>query len=329
MEICDVPGDSATEIAWFAGAFRAIVASIGNVVFGKKEQVTHAVTCLFAGGHLLIDDVPGVGKTSLARGIAQSIDGTCRRLQFTPDMLPSDITGVTIYHQRRQEFEFHPGPVFSNVVICDEINRASPKTQAALLEVMEESNVSVDGITHPVPLPFMVVATQNPVDLDGTYALPEAQLDRFLLRLHLGYPDEDTEIGILTGGSPGLDERRVSCVLTGEEVSAMIRVARRVHATEEIRRYTVRLVAATRSRADVRLGASPRGSIALLRAAQVRAAASGREFVIPEDIQALAIPVLAHRIMLSPEAELAALKAADIVEDLLRSVPVPRSVARR
>jgi MoxR-like ATPase len=328
MELYDGADGSAADIEWFAGAFRAIVASIGNVVAGKTEQITQAVTCLLAGGHLLIEDVPGVGKTSLARCIAESIDGTCRRLQFTPDLLPSDITGVTIYHQRRQEFEFHPGPVFSNIVICDEINRASPKTQAALLEVMGESHVSVDGITHPVPFPFMVVATQNPVDLDGTYALPEAQLDRFLLCIHLGYPDEDTEMGILTGAAPDSHQRRVSRVLTGEEVSTMMRVGSRVQATEEIRRYAVRLVAATRSRADVRLGASPRGSIALLRAAQVRAAACGREFAIPEDIQALAIPVLAHRIMLSLDAELADLKAIDIVEDLLRSVPVPRSVAR-
>jgi MoxR-like ATPase len=329
VEIYDGPGDSATDIAWFAEAFREMVVSIGNVVAGKTEQITNAVICLFAGGHLLIEDIPGVGKTSLARGIAESIDGTCRRLQFTPDLLPSDITGVTIYHQRRQEFEFHPGPVFSNVVICDEINRASPKTQAALLEVMEESRVSVDGVTYPVPLPFMVVATQNPIDLDGTYALPEAQLDRFLLRLRLGYPDEDTEMSILTGGTPSSRQRHVSRVLTGKEVSAMIRVGSQVRATEEIRRYAVRLVAATRNRPDVRLGASPRGSIALLRAAQMRAAAWGREFVIPEDIQELAIPVLAHRIMLSPEAELSGLDDISIVMDLLRSVPVPRSVARQ
>jgi len=328
VENYDGAGGSTSDITRFAGTFRAIVDSIGRVVVGKEEQITHAVTCFFAGGHLLIEDIPGVGKTSVARGIAEAIGGTCRRLQFTPDLLPSDITGVTIYHQDRQDFVFHQGPVFSNIVICDEINRASPKTQAALLEVMEESRVSVDGVSHPVPQPFMVVATQNPVDLDGTYALPEAQLDRFQLRIHLGYPDEETEMHILAGGAAGSYQRQVSRVVSSEEVATMMSISGQVQAADEVRRYIVRLVAATRHRSDIRLGASPRGSIALLRTAQVRAAASGRMFVTPEDIQALAVPVLAHRVMLAPEAELADLKATEVVGELLRSVPTPRPAAR-
>lgn len=319
---------AAPGVSQFAAAFGVLRQNIENVIVGKANQIAQALTCLFAGGHLLVEDVPGVGKTSLARCIADSIDATCRRIQFTPDLLPSDITGVTIYRQELQEFEFRPGPVFANLVICDEINRASPKTQAALLEVMEEHRVSADGVTHSVPSPFMVMATQNPIDLDGTYPLPEAQLDRFLLRLRIGYPDEDAEMEILRKGSASHRGKSISPVLTTNEVQAMSGLTARVHASDGIRRYIVRLVAATRRHADVQLGASPRGGLALLRVSQVRAASEGRDFVAPEDVQALAIPVLAHRMVLSADAELRDAAVVEILQGLLRSVPVPRSPAR-
>jgi MoxR-like ATPase len=323
----DDQGRVAPGITSFASAFAELSQNIEKVVLGKPDQVAQALICLLAGGHLLVEDVPGVGKTSLARCIAGSVDGTCRRIQFTPDLLPSDITGVTIYRQQLQDFEFRPGPVFANLVICDEINRASPKTQAALLEVMEEHQVSADGVTYPVPSPFMVVATQNPIDLDGTYPLPEAQVDRFLLRLSMGYPDEDTELDILRAGSPSLRAQTVSPVLTRSDILAMMETAAQAYVSDEIRRYIVRVVAATRKRADVHLGASPRGSLALLRASQVRAASQGRDFVIPEDVQGLAVPVLAHRLVLSSGADLRA-AADEAIQDLLCSIPVPRSRAR-
>lgn len=313
----------------FAAAFDALRKNVERVVVGKADQVAQALTCLLAGGHLLVEDVPGVGKTSVARAIADSIEGTCRRIQFTPDLLPSDITGVTIYHQRLQEFEFRRGPVFANIVICDEINRASPKTQAALLEVMEEQQVSADGLTYSVPSPFMVVATQNPVDMDGTYPLPEAQLDRFMLRLRIGYPDEDAEVEILRRGKSTRSIANCSPVLSEHDFLAMMETSSQVHVSDSVRRYIVRLVTATRAHGDVLLGASPRGSLALSQAAQVRAAAEARDFVAPEDVQALAVPVLAHRLVLSFDAEQRANADAETIQDLLQAVPTPRSPARR
>jgi MoxR-like ATPase len=321
--------DDEPDVTSIATTFRSLVNNIEQVLLGKTEPVSLALTCLVAGGHLLVEDVPGVGKTSLARCMAASIDGTARRIQFTPDLLPSDIVGVTIYDQQLQRFRFHEGPVFTNIVICDEINRASPKTQSALLEVMEEHRVSVDGISHPVPSPFMVVATQNPVDLDGTYALPEAQLDRFLMRLRIGYPDETTELRVMDNGQVSRGDTDIAAVLKGEDIHAMTSLAAQVRAVDDVRRYIVRLVAATRGHQDVRLGVSPRGSIALLRVSQVRAAAQGRNYVIPEDVQALAVPVLAHRIVLSTDAEMRELNAEQIVTELLDSTPVPRSIRRR
>jgi MoxR-like ATPase len=315
--------------ASFAAAFGALSHNVENVVVGKAEQIAQALTCLLAGGHLLVEDVPGVGKTSLARCISESIAGACRRIQFTPDLLPSDITGVTLYHQKLQEFEFRRGPVFANIVICDEINRASPKTQAALLEVMEEHRVSVDGVTHPVPNPFMVIATQNPIDLDGTYPLPEAQLDRFLLRLRMGYPDEEAEVEVLRAGHASHGGRSVSPVLSCDDISVMMTMSAGVHVSDSIRRYVVRLVTATRKHTDVLLGASPRGSLALCRAAQVRAASHGRDFVVPEDVQVLAVPVLAHRMVLSTDAELRAAGTEETIQEILRTVPVPRSHSRQ
>jgi len=311
--------------AWFAHSFRAVQDSVETVIRGKSEVVHLALVCLLAEGHLLVEDVPGVGKTSLARSLATSIGSTWHRIQFTPDLLPSDVTGVSIYNQVSRDFEFKPGPVFAGVVLADEINRASPKTQSALLEVMEEQHVTVDGVPHAVPRPFMVVATQNPVDMDGTYPLPEAQLDRFLLRVSVGYPDRTAEIDILRAhrGASAIDQ--LAPVLTPDVVRAMIAVTNEVHVADSVHDYIVRLVAATRSLAEVRLGASPRGSLALLRAGRALAAADGRGFLLPEDVRTLAVPVLAHRLILTPEAEVRGVTPAQIVDRVLADEPVPRA----
>jgi MoxR-like ATPase len=305
----------------FGERFDALVANVERVVLGKREVVELAVTCLLAEGHLLIEDVPGVGKTTLARALAASIEAAWRRIQFTPDLLPSDITGTTVYNQRTGGFDFHPGPVFANVVLGDEINRASPRTQSALLEVMEERMVTVDGTPQPVPRPFMVVATQNPVDMDGTYALPEAQLDRFLMLLAIGYPDHAAEVAVLAGTATMSE---IHAVATAAEVSAMIAEARSTHVAPALLDYVVELAAATRTRADLRLGASPRASLALLRAARVVALASGRGYVTPEDVRRLAAPVLGHRLLLTAEAEVGGRTPAEVVAEVLGTVPVPR-----
>jgi MoxR-like ATPase len=311
----------------FAAGFQALVDNVELVVRGKTEAVSLALTCLFAGGHLLIEDVPGLGKTSLARCVAASLDASCHRIQFTPDLLPSDVTGVTVYRQGTGAFAFHPGPVFAHVVVADEVNRASPKTQSALLEVMEEGRVTVDGQPHAVPRPFFVVATQNPVDMDGTYALPEAQLDRFLMRVRMGYPDRQSEVAILRHRRSGVRVEDLGPVLSTDEVLALVAASGRIHVADTVHEYVVDVVAATRTLPQLRLGASPRGSIALLRAAQVRAAAAGRAFVTPDDVKALAAPVLAHRLLVAPDAELRGYAAEDAVREVLASVPVPRSLA--
>jgi MoxR-like ATPase len=313
------------ELDTFASAFADVVANVERVIRGKREAIELAAICLFAQGHLLVEDVPGLGKTTLARSLAASVNAGSHRIQFTPDLLPSDITGTMVYNQRLGEFGFRPGPVFANLVIGDEINRASPKTQSALLEVMEERFVTVDGTRYPVPLPFMVVATQNPVDLDGTYALPEAQVDRFLMRLRLGYPSTEAELEILEGRQVGRRVEDLVPVMSAEDVVAHSERTLAVHVAPGLRRYIVDVVAATRRVPDVlRLGASPRGSIALLRAVQVRAAAVGREFATPDDVKALAAPVLAHRLVLSPETELKRVTAEDVVAEVVRAVPSPR-----
>jgi MoxR-like ATPase len=311
--------------AWFAQSFRAVQDNVETVIRGKSEVVHLALVCLLAEGHLLVEDVPGVGKTSLARSLATSIGSTWHRIQFTPDLLPSDVTGVSIYNQVSGDFEFKPGPVFAGVVLADEINRASPKTQSALLEVMEEQHVTVDGRPHAVPRPFMVVATQNPVDMDGTYPLPEAQLDRFLLRVSVGYPDRAAEVDILRShrGAAAIDQ--LTPVLAPEVVRAMIAVTNEVHVADSVHDYIVRLVAATRGLGEVRLGASPRGSLALLRAGRALAAADGRGFLLPEDVRSLAAPVLAHRLILTPEAEVRGVTAAQVVEKVLATEAVPRA----
>jgi MoxR-like ATPase len=306
----------------FAQVAAELADRIGSVVLGKPEVVRLAMTALFAQGHVLLEDVPGVGKTTLARALAASVRGQWRRIQFTPDLLPSDVSGVTIFNQASRGFEFHPGPVFANIVIADEINRASPKTQSALLEVMEERRVTVDGVPHPVPQPFLVVATQNPVEMDGTYRLPEAQLDRFLVKLSVGYPDEAVEVEILRGAalrSPDMLEPITDTATVGE----MVRMALRVHIADPLYTYAVRLAAATRNHPQVRVGVSPRGVIALTRAACSYALINGRGYVLPEDLKTLIKPVFAHRVLLSPDAQLRGVTAAEVLDDAVRSVAVP------
>jgi MoxR-like ATPase len=321
-------GSSVEGVAWFAGRFQAVQANVEEVIRGKAGVVQLALTCLFSEGHLLLEDVPGVGKTSLARAMAASIEGSWNRIQFTPDLLPSDVTGVSIFDQKTQEFVFHPGAVFANIVVGDEINRASPKTQSALLEVMEERQVTVDGVPYPVNRPFMVIATQNPIDMDGTYRLPEAQMDRFLMRSGIGYPDLDAEIEVLAaqrGGKTAIE--RLLPVITVDEARLLIAVANDVYVAAAIHHYIASVVQATRGVDGVRLGASPRGSVGLLRAARARAASLAREYVVPEDVQALAEPVLAHRIIVRPEADLRGLTGADVVRTALESVAVPQQRA--
>ncbi|RCG21581.1 MoxR family ATPase [Streptomyces diacarni] len=313
-----------------AQCFHALGDNVERVVKGKRGTVELALVCLFSEGHLLIEDVPGTGKTTLARCLAASLEASWHRVQFTPDLLPSDITGVTIYRQNTGAFEFLPGPVFANIVLGDEVNRASPKTQSAMLEVMEERQVTADGRTHPVPRPFMVIATQNSVDMGGTYPLPEAQLDRFLMQVTLGYPDHASEVAVLSGtdsqsGQPGIEQ--LPTIATGTHIAEFIQVARQIQVAPQLYDYLVRVVAATRELPEVRLGASPRGSVALLRAVRVRAASQGRTYALPEDVKALAGPVLAHRLILTPEAELSGRGGADVIAEALATVPVPQAGA--
>ncbi|MCI2420558.1 MoxR family ATPase [Saccharopolyspora sp. K220] len=306
------------------GTIQRIAANVEQVLVGKPEVVRVALVTMLAEGHLLVEDVPGVGKTSLAKALARSIDCAVSRIQFTPDLLPSDITGVSIYNRQTENFEFRPGPVFANIVVGDEINRASPKTQSALLECMEENQVTVDGETYPLNAPFMVIATQNPIEMEGTYALPEAQRDRFTTRVSIGYPDAKAELAMVdehAGHDPLRDLRPVA---DSSEVQAMLRAVRQVHLSTEIRRYVIDLVTATRQLPELRLGASPRSTLQLVRAARAQAALAGREFVIPDDVQAIAVPVLAHRLVLTSEARAARRSATDLVRQLLNRIPVPR-----
>jgi MoxR-like ATPase len=287
------------------------------------------VTVLLAEGHLLVEDVPGVGKTMLAKALARSIDCSVRRIQFTPDLLPSDITGVSVYNQNDREFEFKPGAIFANIVVGDEINRASPKTQSALLECMEERQVTVDGVTYPLEPPFMVIATQNPVEMEGTYPLPEAQRDRFTARIALGYPSIDAELEMIDthgAGSPLDDLEPVSDDL---EVAKLVSAVRTVHIADSVRRYAVDLVTATRNHPDLRLGASPRATLHLLRAGRATAALDERDYVVPDDLQTLADSVLSHRLLLSAEAQIARRSASAVVADIIAGVPVPARAARR
>ena len=300
-----------------------LIGNIEKVIVGKRTTVELAVAALLCQGHLLIEDVPGVGKTMLARSLARSLGCTFSRIQFTPDMLPSDVTGVSIFNQENREFEFRPGPVMAQIVLADEINRATPKTQAALLEAMEERQVTVDGVTHILPKPFMVMATQNPIEYEGTFPLPEAQLDRFLLRLRLGYPSVSDEIRVLDDQQLQHPLESLKSIVTLKEILQAVDDVKHIYISPAIKRYIVELTTRTRQSEDVYLGASPRGSLALARSGQARAAMLGRDYVLPDDIQALAVAVLAHRIIVSPAARLRDLSSDRIVQEAIQATSVP------
>ncbi|HXH58189.1 AAA family ATPase [Iamia sp.] len=309
--------------------YRAVVDNVNQVIQGKTEVVQLVLLGLLAGGHVLVEDVPGVGKTSLAKALAASIDGSFGRIQFTPDLLPSDVVGVSVYDRRSSSFDFRPGPVFANVVLADEINRASPKTQSALLEAMAEGQVTVSGTTYGLELPFLVLATQNPAEHEGAYPLPDSQLDRFLLRVSMGYPAEGAELAILESDGAIDVLPKLRSVVTATDIVAMTEAARAVHVAPGLRHYLVDLAAASRSHPHLALGMSPRATLSLQRAAQARAVATGREFVVPDDIKALAVPALAHRLQLAPEAALTGTSRSLVVAELLDRVPVPSSAQAR
>ncbi|HLL64458.1 MAG TPA: MoxR family ATPase [Micromonosporaceae bacterium] len=314
----------AGQVHWFAQRFDGLARNVETFIRGKSDVVRMALVCMLAEGHLLIDDVPGVGKTSLAKAISQSIDGSMRRIQFTPDLLPSDVTGVQVYDAGRREFVFHPGAVFANIVLGDEINRASPKTQSALLEVMAERQVTVDSIPYLVPRPFIVIATQNPVEHGGTYDLPEAQLDRFMMRTAIGYPDHEAECEVVTGGTRGHTPEQLQAVMSTSDLLQMTQIAEKVYLAPAIISYIVTITAATRTAPELRLGASPRASLAVAQAAQAYAAAQGRPFVTADDVKAMVPYVLAHRTILRPEAELQGRTSTELLQGILTSVPVPQ-----
>jgi MoxR-like ATPase len=307
----------------FQSSFERIAANIEHTIQGKDEVIRLSLVALLAEGHLLIEDIPGVGKTMLAKSIARSVGCSWSRIQFTPDLLPSDVTGVNVWDRASGQFEFKPGAVFANVILGDEINRASPKTQSALLECMEERQVSVDGTTHKLDPPFMVIATQNPVEHEGTYPLPESQLDRFMMRLSIGYPSRTSELDILDTHGSRSPLEDLDAVADAEEVIRLVKMAREVHVAPTLRRYIVEVTEATRDHPDLYLGASPRASLYLLRSSRALAASRGREYVVPDDIKDLAIPVLAHRLLSSPEAHMRGSTVEDVLEALLGRLPIP------
>lgn len=305
-----------------------VISNVERVILGKHREVHLALIALLCQGHVLIEDVPGVGKTMLARSIAKSLGCSFRRIQFTPDMLPSDVTGMSVYNQKKGEFEFRPGPIIAQIVLTDEINRATPKTQSALLECMDEKQVTVDGVTYLMPQPFLVLATQNPIEYEGTFPLPEAQLDRFMLRINLGYPPASDEIRMLDLQQRVHPIQDLAQVVSSEELLTTQRTVREVYVDALVKQYIVALVEATRRHPDVYLGASPRGSIALAKTAQARAAMAGREFVLPDDVKDLAEYALAHRLIISPAARLKNVDARVVINEIVNSVPVPGARAR-
>ena len=309
--------------AWFADTFTRIVDNVGQALLGKEDVVRLALTTMLAEGHLLLEDAPGTGKTALARALAATVQGTHSRIQFTPDLLPSDITGVTIFNQKTREWEFHAGPVFASVLLADEINRASPKTQSALLEVMEESTVTVDGERHETGRPFMVIATQNPIEQAGTYRLPEAQLDRFLVKTTIGYPDRRALTRILAGSAKPDRSKSLKTVITAPAVAQMADLAAGNHVEDSVLDYIGALVEATRSSPDTRLGVSTRGAIAMTRAARVWAASRGRAYVLPDDVKELAEVVWAHRLVMDPDAEFSGATARGVITRALEETPAP------
>lgn len=311
------------EAAEFATRFAQIAENVDQAILGKGHQVRLVLAAFLAGGHVLLEDAPGTGKTALARALAASVDATHSRIQFTPDMLPTDITGVTVYDQKTKAWDFHAGPIFANIVLADEINRASPKTQSALLEVMEERQVSVDGVVHPVESPFLVIATQNPVEQAGTYKLPEAQLDRFLIKISLGYPDQETAIKILSGAAQPDLSKDLKPVVESEEIATWEQLGLRNYVDGQIARYVQQLAEATRLDDAVNLGVSTRATIGMMRMAKVWAASQGRHYVLPDDIKTLAVPVWAHRIIMDSDALFEGATAQSVVERALNEVPAP------
>ena len=315
--------ETAPRTPTFSDLFRAVGANIEQVIQGKPGVVELTLLCLVSEGHLLIEDVPGVGKTSLAKALARSVDCSFGRLQFTPDLLPSDVVGVTVWNRADGQFEFRPGPVFATIVLGDEINRASPKTQSALLEAMAEGQVTVDNVTYPLGPPFMVIATQNPIEHEGTYPLPESQLDRFLMRVSVGYPARDAELDILDAHGDHNTLADIGPVATAADIQGMINAVRTVHLAPSLKSYLVDLADASRRHPHLALGMSPRATLSLQRVSRARAASQGRAYVIPDDIKTLAQPVLAHRLLVTPEAQLQGITSGDAVEEILAAVPVP------
>ena len=306
----------------------SLIANIKQVIVGKDQAVESCAIALMAGGHILIDDIPGVGKTVLAKALARSIGGSFHRVQFTPDLLPSDITGVSIFNQRTGDFEFHPGPIMTNVLLTDEINRATPRTQSALLECMEERQITVDGVTRPVPNPFLVIATRNPVEYQGIFPLPDSQLDRFLIRVTLGLPSPEDEVTIMESQQSHHPLEDLEPIMGPEDIRSLQGVVRQVHVSPEVKQYIVELVGATRSQASLSLGASPRGSLGLYRAGQALAILRDRPFVLPDDIKTLAVPILAHRVVASASARTQGLTTDRIIQGTMELVRVPGSPAR-